>query len=657
MFRLKHIYKILINILILFISLYSSYLICHVGNYPIKSFIALFIIIFGLLFLIIKFCSKNIDKEVLTKNKKIILFVSTFIISFVIFISNIYFFAYSFAESKINFSSTTSEEINDNFIDYVVINNTIYLYQNNAFIQDFGLKNSSDIKLEKLSNNNYQLLVNKALDVKIEFNDKANNLKLIDGNKNKVINLTSGETLLYNVSNNKVLDNYFLLRCILSFLLIFCLIFIINVSILGTTDKKRRNFICTCLVITIIGYFYRHNLLSNILYPDSKSYVEFNFNKLLHFHLDGRTPIYPIIIRIMYILFSENYFSFVCIFQYIFWFISLIYLYKLLYLLIKNYKLASIFTILYALSPAIITWNNILLTESIALSGTMMFIYYIINYIKTNKLSSGIAAVVISFLLMFERPTAIILVLFLVIFWLFRFLLEKNHLKNDLKCFVFSIISIILLLIYAILFYRDFGIYSISDRAVKQDLYVNIEQEYYKSSNNPQFIKNVEKALDENGHNVTNATWVVYLQYSLKDLKEINSYCRTKNLDKYLLYILDLIKTNSKVKFEGYTYYTVNPDNLWLHDTMPLLFNIITFAHAYIAILIELILLIYRWIKNKKVPWLDCGLFAFPLVIIMSSFIGTNAEFMRTAICCVPFTYISYVLLIYNIINNKSNNS
>ena len=58
----------------------------------------------------------------------------------------------------------------------------------------------------------------------------------------------------------------------------------------------------------------------------------------------------------------------------------------------------------------------------------------------------------------------------------------------------------------------------------------------------------------------------------------------------------------------------------------------------------ELGFLIFFWIKNKKVPWLYFGLCVFPLIIIISTFVGTCSEFMRTAICALPFTYISLAI-------------
>ena len=90
----------------------------------------------------------------------------------------------------------------------------------------------------------------------------------------------------------------------------------------------------------------------------------------------------------MKILFSNYYLKFVCIFQYICWYISIIYLFKLISLL-TNHKIALWGSIIYSIVPAIVGWNCNILTESLALSGTLIYVYYVINYIKNNKSPYG----------------------------------------------------------------------------------------------------------------------------------------------------------------------------------------------------------------------------------------------------------------------------
>lgn len=72
-------------------------------------------------------------------------------------------------------------------------------------------------------------------------------------------------------------------------------------------------------------------------------------------------------------------------------------------------------------------------------------------------------------------------------------------------------------------------------------------------------------------------------------------------------------------------------------------------------ILAELGIMIYKWIKEKKVPWIHAGIFAFSFTIMVSSFIGTNAEYMRTSIGVVPFLYLSVAIFIDYLYRIKKN--
>lgn len=377
-----------------------------------------------------------------------------------------------------------------------------------------------------------------------------------------------------------------------------------------------------------------------------------NFLEILQGKLNGRTPVYPLIIKIIQEIFQYDYLRFVCIFQYIIWFVAIIFLYKLLKLLINNKNIIMVATIIYAFCPAIIDWNNYILTESIALSGTIIFIYLIIKYLKEAKVLTGITATIIAFVLTFHRPTAIIYVVVLELFWIMRFIIDRKHIKIDFICFLSSTFTIILIVIYAIVFHKTFSIYSISDAVPRQHLYVCMQEGFYKNSNDEKFIKEIEEAIENNREFGWDTVIEVLNKHTLNEVKSFTSSCYKNNFSQYISYLVNLSKTNLTVRYRDYSLKLVNSNLKWIRVVMKL-FTFITLAQSYITILIEFVLLIYLWIKNKKVPWIHFGLFAFPLIIIISSFIGTNAEFMRTAICALPFTYISLIMFLDKLFSYK----
>lgn len=427
---------------------------------------------------------------------------------------------------------------------------------------------------------------------------------------------------------------YFILSmmCLYYIFLMVCIYFINN--------KEKRGLILIVMFCLMFGTCYFVNVDNSQIYEDSYSYIYYDFSRLSTLQFDERTPIYPIIIDINRKLFGVEFLTFVCIFQYIMWFIGIIFLYKTLSLLIKNDKLNVIFTIFYIISPSIVLWNNMIMTESIALSGTLIFIYLIIKYIKTNKCLYAYFSIILSLILTFHRPTSIIYLVGLFIFFIFRMIFENEKIKFDFKCFIISCISVSIVVIYAILYHRTYGIYSLSEVVVRQDLIVAIEQGYYKSSNNTEFIQYIDEqiAIDDE---IWTVTMNVLSKYKNEEIIKITNECRMKNISKYINYILTLIKNHSNNSFTAYYV----PKKNWLISGMDASFLNITFLHVYIITLIQLILTIFKWIKNKSIPWINAGLFAFPFIIVLSSFVGTCFEFMRTSVCCVPFTFISIAMI------------
>ena len=79
-------------------------------------------------------------------------------------------------------------------------------------------------------------------------------------------------------------------------------------------------------------------------------------------------------------------------------------------------------------------------------------------------------------------------------------------------------------------------------------------------------------------------------------------------------------------------------------DRLKFTYILITFV--YFMIIVELIITLYKQIKEKTVPWIHMGIFGFSFAIMLSSFIGTNAEFMRTSIGVLPFFYMALAMLI-----------
>ncbi len=634
-------------------ALYLSYLVYRVYNLGILGICTIFILLTIAGIYLTYLFNKNITYEKMQKKRLRILGIIAVVISVIILIFNFNFFTKSFESTKVEISAKDNVNLNDNLIKYVCVNNVVYTISGNNVINNGVLVEDTNINVQNVDNKLIKIEFPKSYNITLVFNKQDKPILLKDGNiekeirtndKSQHINSAGIDTVddidyKYTVTSNIKEGYFYTIKIIVSLFVLSYITYMILLIFVYNCKNENKFFIAT-LVVSLIGMWYYFNYYARaIQMNDSPTYIQFAFSKLFHLEIQGRTPVYPIIIRICQFLFDSEYLQFLTILQYILWYISVIYCYKTLELVARNKMCISLFTILYALCPAIIVWNNLVLTESIALSCTMIFLYYIIKYIKQPTFLSGSIAIIIAFILTFHRPTSIIYVLFLEIFWVARFIFEREHIKTDLKCFILSTVTILLVLIYGILFNRTFGFFSLSNVVVRQDLFVCIREEYYKNSDDKQFVEDIDKSIKEKP--IWNTIEDIQNKYNILEIKKFSDDCKKKNMGEYIEHIGDLCQDHAQVNFEGYT---IRIDDTNIQMVIRKLYTFISFIHVYIIIAIEFVWLIYRWIKDKKVPWIHCGLFAFPFVIVFSSFIGTCAEYMRTAICVLPFIYVTLAI-------------
>ncbi len=625
--------------------IYLSFLInrLHQNRLLAQGFILFLCVAIGV------FCvyrwQKNKDINIIQKKKKKVILGSILSALFVLIVGFPFFCAqYKPTEIALEMAPTDFK-----FIDEIQIDQVSYKYNGDCFSGEHEPYCTNKVKLTVGAivgeTQSYKFDFEKASSIKIVFNEKANDLIVKEEDKVLTVGDLSHE---YVVSSNQDYNFYSLIYSLLSLEFMAFVFFLLFTYFISVKDNYKKMFMAVLVISFVIFLFYFCHSQLGYQCPDSIGYIGFNFSSFFHLVFDDRVPLYPVLIRICRHLFVDNYLIWVCIFQYAFHFISILYFYRLIYLLTKNEKVAGLSSILYALMPSIAGWDNVILTESIALSGTIVFIYYIIDYIKNHQLRSGLLAVIIALLLTFVRPTSLILVVALLGFFLLRFLLERKEFRNDLKCFIGSVLSFVVIVIYAFIFHRTFGIYSLTNALVRQDLFVNVQEGYYASSSNQAFIDTVNESLEKlpDRSYVWDVLGDVFAKFSQEEVAALNKECRNKNLLPYTKYLYRLAKENASISFSSYGNYYFPSVSIVNQYSLQETFSGITFLSSYIAIILEGVVTLYLWIKNKKVPWVDLGLFGFPLVIILSSYIGTCAEFMRTAICTVPFTFIAYIFLI-----------
>lgn len=419
-------------------------------------------------------------------------------------------------------------------------------------------------------------------------------------------------------------------------------------------------FIC---IASIRGIFYA-GLTSFSATTDSYTMLGVNgfdfFKGKLH---ETRVPIYPLVIDTMQIIFTEKLcFQIIVLLQILISFIALFYFYKALNYILKNKYFVYGITFMYGISPAIIGWDNVILTESLALSGSVFFIYLMLKYLNAPSVKTIAQSSVLILALIFLRPTFLILLPIFSVFLVVKFILDSSKQEKTIikKGIIAPIVACVIVLGYALSFSAQFSVFSLSNTLLSQNIFKIVEKDYYKNSGNAQVIRKIDERIAQDNGEFINAIGVIYEDISKDKIQDFVSQTLSNNFPQVVEDNITTALNLMNLHFPGNSYYMPNKynsnfikdyagqyyqvDSKW--GTSVNLFltgfaNIITFAHVYFIILCGIISILYTMIKHKKVLWVECGLISIILLTVASAIIGTYAEFSRTAICVLPYTYMA----------------
>lgn len=408
--------------------------------------------------------------------------------------------------------------------------------------------------------------------------------------------------------------------------------------------SDHRNLAIILLFNGLVRFIYLNASMPYKIFGDTPTYVDFPFNDFLHLKFtSGRTPVYPIILQVVEWFTSDDFF-----YQGVVWFqvsismISVIFFYKALKYLI-DYDIISVsLTVLYSCSLAVIGWDNAILTESLALSGCVVFIYLLFRYLNHATTKLAIWIPIFTLILTFLRPTFLYFSVILLIFYVVR-LFQKENIRCDIKGIISSLGCLSVVVGYSYIFSLEHDIFSISDAKVRQDLIVSITQGYYHDASNEEFVQYIDEKMEETNHDVWQVVFPTIETFGNRDVAQFVKEARNEHSVDYLLYLKQLVLEHYNIPYDAY--------NIYNHDfqkrvdlntivTSPFLF--LKFHHVYWIAIIEFIIVMWIIFKEKRIDLIHSGFFVFTAGILVSTFIGTCGEYMRTSLMVVPFSYIIF---------------
>ncbi len=131
-----------------------------------------------------------------------------------------------------------------------------------------------------------------------------------------------------------------------------------------------------------------------------------------------RTPVYPIFLALCHLPFRDMEMSWVVIavVQWAIFMVSVIAFGQLCKRVVGDNAVSLWLTVFYSLWPGITLSNNVILTESLAVSGVTFFMYCMVKAFQDNSVKYMLASVLLVFLLIFLRPIFVYIVLAVVLF-------------------------------------------------------------------------------------------------------------------------------------------------------------------------------------------------------------------------------------------------
>lgn len=481
-------------------------------------------------------------------------------------------------------------------------------------------------------------------------------ITISDGENTEWVDLTKEDSVTLNMRRSYSIPERTLIN-----LLLFCILFIsfyflfVAISKIGACEPADMCYLWFCILWGMV-VVWRVGLLPRVFLPyvrynDTPTYMNYPWGELFHFNVTtGRTPVYPAFLEICRLLFGDvKQFYAVMNIQLTASLLGLIVLYDLLVRITRKQKLSAILAFAYGMNLDIAVWDYAILTESLALTMTIVFIDMIVRYIQKPIFMTGVRVILLALVMSLLRPTFLLFAAVLLGVWVLRLFLfpKERRILKGLCCV--SLITFVVIGLYAFSFQKNFGYYSISDAMPRQNIISCIRRGYYWESENPEFVTVIEKHYDP----ITNGWNCIAPLFAAFGEKEAGRLAKQTLFSDIPRYIKDTMVYMGADMYGPFTNAYVESTRSWASNTRIIQVlngasHIFQFSVGLIYIILfgQTVLLLIKFVREKTLPWVDFGIWGFLLVIPISTYVATCGEFPRTMIHILPFVYCSVASLI-----------
>lgn len=320
-----------------------------------------------------------------------------------------------------------------------------------------------------------------------------------------------------------------------------------------------------------------------------------------------RTPLYPMLLILIPNL------SFVVLFQYIVFFVSIAYLHQMLKMLLSFDRLIFVGLLIYVCYPMFTFYHNQIIPESLCISLSSISAYYLLKFVKTGRASDCVVFHVLMLCMIFLKPGCVFLFSVSVILLAYLLFIEKKKRKTATCALA---LAFVLLCIggYVLSIKKEYGVCGISSvSAINQywmmrdkglintNLIVNTElKEFVSEKIKTNYNKTPWVYFDEANHIIGNYGW--------GELDAIVENSLKKSHETTLFHIKNIIgQLTGEVGNSGSHFQPKSEFFIILFKIFPQ----INFYHLIIILFFYILCIIKSFLNTRKIPILSVLLLVY----------------------------------------------
>lgn len=394
-------------------------------------------------------------------------------------------------------------------------------------------------------------------------------------------------------------------------------------------------------VILVVCFFYRL-FYFGVLHPgmvlynsDSVSYfatVDI-FRGIVDLY---RTPLYPYVLKFFEYISKDNLVQNVILFQQIISFLSIIPFYFVSRNIIKSKYLIIAATIFYGCWHPILIQNVSLNPESLCFAGSTLMLFLLVKYLEKPEKYTALSLGLFPFILIMLKPTYLILLCVVLVFIIFRFVLFREERKTLYWGLLGWLVSVAGVLGYCELNNRHNGQFTLSNIYVINSLAHVSASGAYRQGGDQEFIT----IIDATRHAGYYTAPFILNNYSLDNyLKYYKKFPQYLPPTDDMLFCLSIPNTvhysPARVsQFLKKSQCTMIYFRYMMNRAMDI---ISAYGTLFILFALQSIVIIYAFVKYKKIAWMQSFCILFVLGQFFSILIGGLDDIDRCLIPAYPF--------------------